>query len=159
VGKISIIGIYVDDLIIACSSSEEVKSIIAFLKESFRIKELGNLQYCLGVKIDRDRPNGQMFLSQKAYVERLVEKFGITDCKPCYAPSSMEVLTKPAETWDFQYPHREAIGFLMYLMLCTRPDIANALGCVAKYCDNYDQSHWIVVKRIVRYLNTTKNYR
>jgi hypothetical protein len=158
-GKISIIGIYVDDLIIACSSSDEVKSIIAFLKKSFSIKELGNLQYCLGVKVDRDRPNGQMFLSQKAYVERLVEKFGLTDCKPCYTPSSMEVLTKPEETWDLQYPYREAIGSLMYLMLCTRPDIANALGCVAKYCDNYDQSHWIAVKRIIRYLNTTKNYR
>ncbi len=71
--KISIIGIYVDDLIIACSSSEEVKPIIAFLKESFSIKVLGNLQYCLCVKIDSDRPHGQMFMSQKAYVERLVE--------------------------------------------------------------------------------------
>ncbi len=47
----------------------------------------------------------------------------------------------------------------MSLMFCTRPDIANALGCVAKYCDNYDKSYWIAVKRIIRYLNTTKNYR
>jgi hypothetical protein len=39
-GKISIIGIYVDDLILACSSYQEVKSIIVFLKESFSIKEL-----------------------------------------------------------------------------------------------------------------------
>jgi hypothetical protein len=84
------------------------------------------------VKIDRDRANGQMFLSQKAYVERLVTKIGLTDCKPCYTPSSMEVGTKPEETWDLLYPYREAIGSLMYLMLCTRPDIANALGCVAK---------------------------
>jgi hypothetical protein len=47
----------------------------------------------------------------------------------------------------------------MYLMLCTRPDIANALGCAAKYCDGYDQSHWIAVKRIIRYLNTTKDLK
>jgi hypothetical protein len=44
----------------------------------------------------------------------------------------------------------------MYLMLCTRPDTVGALGCVAMYCDEYDQSHWIAVKRIIRYLNTTK---
>ncbi len=87
--KISISGIYVDDLIIACSPSEEVKSIISFLKESFSIRELRNLKYCMGVKIDRT--NNQMFLSQKAYVEWLVDKFGLTDCKPCYTPSSMEV--------------------------------------------------------------------
>ena len=54
---------------------------------------------------------------------------------------------------------------MMYLMLCTRPDIANAVGCVAKYCDSYDSTHWIAVKiilrywiavkRILRYLKTT----
>jgi hypothetical protein len=41
--------------------------------------------------------------------------------------------------------------------MCTRPDIANALGCVAKYCDGNNQSHWIAVKIIIRYLNTTKD--
>ena len=47
----------------------------------------------------------------------------------------------------------------MYLMLCTRPDIANAVGCVAKYCESYDLSHWTAVKRILRYLQTTKNFQ
>jgi hypothetical protein len=123
-GKISIIGMYVDDLIIACCSSKKVKSIIIFLKESFSIKELGNLLYIPGVKIDRDRPNDQMFLSQKAYVERLVEKFGLTDCKPCYTPSSMEDLTKPDEACHLKY-----FGSLMYLMLRSRPDIAMLSLC------------------------------
>jgi hypothetical protein len=96
--KISIIEIYVDDLIIAYSSSEDTKSISTFLNESFSVKELGKLHNCMGVKIDRDRPNGQMFLSQKAYmwnVERLVEKLGLTDCKPCYTQSRMVVFTNP----------------------------------------------------------------
>jgi hypothetical protein len=47
----------------------------------------------------------------------------------------------------------------MYLMPCARPGTANGLGCVAKYCDEYDQSHWIAVKRIIRYLNTTKDLK
>ncbi len=45
----------------------------------------------------------------------------------------------------------------MFLMLCTRPDIANAFGCAAKYCENYDNSHLVAV--FIRYLNTTKNSR
>jgi hypothetical protein len=61
-GKISMIRIYADDLIIACCFSEEAKAIITFLKESFSSR---NLQYCLCMKIDRVRPNGQMFLSHK----------------------------------------------------------------------------------------------
>jgi hypothetical protein len=60
-GMISVSAIFVDDLIIACKSSIEMKSIIAFLKRSFSIKELGNVQYCLGVKIERDRNKKQMF--------------------------------------------------------------------------------------------------
>ena len=158
-GKISVIAIYVDDLIIACKSLDDMKSIIAFLKQSFSIKELGNVQYCLGVKVERDRTKKQMFLSQKAYIEQLVEKFGLSDCKPCYTPASLDPWTRFEVANRINYPYREAIGSLMYLMLCTRPDIANALGCVAKYCDEYDQSHWIAVKRIIRYLNTTKDLK
>ncbi len=74
--KISDTGIYVDDLIIAWSTSDEVKSNNTFLEKSFSIKEPGKLVYCLGVKIHRDRPNDQMFLGQKAFVERLLEKSG-----------------------------------------------------------------------------------
>jgi hypothetical protein len=74
------------------------------------MKDLGNLQYCLGVKIDRDRPKTQMFFSQKAYVERVDEKFGLTDYKLCYTPPSMEVLIKHDDTCDLKYPYREAIG-------------------------------------------------
>ncbi len=47
----------------------------------------------------------------------------------------------------------------MYLTFCTRRDIVNTLGCVAKYCDEYDQSHWIAIKRIIRYLETTKDLK
>ncbi|MEY3835258.1 MAG: hypothetical protein RI989_686 [Bacteroidota bacterium] len=111
-GMISVIAIYVDDLIIACKSSIEMKSIIAFLKRSFSIKELGNVQYCLGVKIERDRNKKQMFLSQRAYIEQLVEKFGLSDCKPCYTPASLDPLIKPDIPNQVSYPHREAIGSL-----------------------------------------------
>jgi hypothetical protein len=68
----------------------------------------------------------------------------------------MKVSTKLDETRDLKYPYREAIGSLIYLMLCNKADISNALGCVTKYRDNYDQSQ---LKPIIRYLNTTKNYR
>jgi hypothetical protein len=95
---------------------------------SFRLRiEYYICEICLlPATIDRDRPNGQMFLSQKAYVERLVEKFELTAywimCNRCYTPSSMEVMTKPDETCDLQNPYGETTESLMYLMLCTRPD-------------------------------------
>ena len=64
---ISVIAFYADDLIIACGSLVEVNSIIAILKKSFSIKELYNVQYCMGVKIKRERTKKQIFESECVY--------------------------------------------------------------------------------------------
>uniref|UniRef100_A0AAV1VP24 Uncharacterized protein n=1 Tax=Peronospora matthiolae TaxID=2874970 RepID=A0AAV1VP24_9STRA len=46
----------------------------------------------------------------------------------------------------------------MYIATCTRPDIAHAVGEVAKFCERYDKSHWTVAKRILKYLKTTRDF-
>jgi hypothetical protein len=135
-----------------------VKAILKMLKKDYSIKEMGDLHYYLGIKIERNRAKKQMFLSQTAYVDQVVSRFGLSDCKPCYTPADMEPLVKSDGFPSAKYPYREAVGSMMYMMLCTRPDIANAVGCVAKYCDSYDSSHVTAVKRILRYLNTTSKY-
>ena len=71
----------------------------------------------------------------------------------------MEQLTRSDEVTDLRFPYREALGSMMYLMLVTGPDIANALGCGAKYSDAYDMSLWGAVKRLLRYPQTTKYFR
>ena len=109
---------------------------------------MGNLHYYLGIKIECNRAKKQMFLSQTAYVAQVVDKFGLNDCKPCYTPAEVEQLVKSDGMSVIKYPYQEAVGSMMYLMLCTRPDIANAVGCVAKYCESYDSTHWIAVKII-----------
>ena len=157
--EFSILALYVDDLIIASTTLLGVKIILDFLKCDFSIKELGELNYCLGIKVERIRNERKLFLSQKACIERVIERFGLSECKPCYTPAEVEQLTRNDELSNVKFPYREAVGSMMYLMLCTRPDIANAVGCVAKYCDNYDVSHWTAVKRILRYLQTTKDFR
>ena len=157
--EFSILALYVDDLIIASTTLLGVKMILDFLKCDFSIKELGELNYCLGIKVERIRNERKLFLSQKACIERVVERFGLSECKPCYTPAEVEQLTRSDGLSNLKFPYREAVGSMMYLMLCTRPDIANAVGCVAKYCDNYDVSHWTAVKRILRYLQTTKDFR
>ena len=157
--EFSIVALYVDDVFIASRTMHGVKLILEFLKKDFSIKEMGDLHYYLGIKVERIRAERKLFLSQKAYVDQVVDRFSLSECKPCFTPADMEPLTKSDGMSVVKYPYREAVGSMMYLMLCTRPDIANAVGCVAKYCDAYDVSHWTAVKRILRYLRTTKNYR
>ncbi|XP_068318544.1 secreted RxLR effector protein 161-like [Pyrus communis] len=54
-------------------------------------------------------------------------------------------------------PYASAVGSLMYVMLCTRPDICHVVGIVSRYQSNPGQAHWQAVKRIMRYLQGTKD--
>ena len=56
-----------------------------------------------------------------------------------------------------KFPYASAVGSLMYAMVCTRPDIAHAVGVVSRYMNNPGKEHWMAVKWILRYLRGTTN--
>ncbi|PKI39350.1 hypothetical protein CRG98_040216 [Punica granatum] len=56
-----------------------------------------------------------------------------------------------------QVPYASAIGSIMYVMLCTRPDIAHAVSVTSRYQSNPGPDHWTAVKNILKYLRRTKN--
>ena len=56
-------------------------------------------------------------------------------------------------------PYASAVGSLMYAMVCTRPDIAHAVGCVSRFVSNPGKEHWNAVKWIMRYLRGTSNMK
>jgi hypothetical protein len=53
-------------------------------------------------------------------------------------------------------PYASAIGSIMYVMLCTGPDVSYALGAIRRYQSNYGKAHWTIVKNIPKYLRRTK---
>ena len=157
--EFSINALYVDDWIITSRTLLGLKKILDFPKCNFSFKELGDLNYCLGIKVERIRNERKLFLSQKTCIERVIERFGLSECKPCYTPTEVKQLIRSDGLTNVKFPYRAAVGSTMYFMLCTRPDIANAIGYVATYCDAFDVSHWTAVKSILRYLQTTKDFR
>ena len=54
-------------------------------------------------------------------------------------------------------PYSFVVGSLMYAMICTRPDIAHAVGVVSRYMSNLGKKHWEAVKGIMRYLSGTQD--
>ena len=87
-------------------------------------------------------------------------KFGVENCKDVLTlADSNSKLTKLRQEEAFvpKYPYRELVGALMYIATCTRPDIAHAVGNVAKYCERYNKSHWTAAKRIIKYLKTAQD--
>ncbi|KAE8680647.1 hypothetical protein F3Y22_tig00111372pilonHSYRG00031 [Hibiscus syriacus] len=87
------------------------------------------------------------------------------DCKPISTPlpinfklsSSMSPSSEEERMKMSRVPYASTVGSLMFAMICTRPDIAQAVGVVSRYMANPGKEHWNIVKRILRYIKGTSN--
>ena len=164
--KFVILTLYVDDILIAGKDISYVNQIKNWLSSNFEMKDMGEAAYILGVKISRDRSRKLLSLSQESYINKVLERFKMQDCKPIDTPiAKCDVFTKdlcPKTSEEKKYmervPYANAVGSLMYAMLCTRPDICFAVGMVSRYQSNPGEAHWKAVKRILRYLKGTADY-
>ena len=78
--------LYVDDMLIASQSVEEIHKLKLRLKLAFEVKELGEAKKILGIKISRNKQQRKLILSQKSYLEKLVKKFHMLDAKEMNVP-------------------------------------------------------------------------
>ena len=112
----------------------------------------------LGIELV-DGPDGSVTMCQQRYVNDILKRFGMSDCKATASLSDLSSRLLPSkDATKVDAPFREAVGALMHLMTATRPDIAYAVGYVSRFMENPQQEHWIAVKRIFRYLQGTKSH-
>ena len=99
-----------------------------------------------------------IFISQEEYINEIFTRFNMSDCKPVKIPMEPGMkLTKEQQESDS--PYREALGALMYLMISSRPDLAFVISYLSQYANCHGPTHWEAVKRVLRYLQGTKNRR
>ena len=153
------IGVYVDDLILAGKDEAKMKRVKEELASEFDIKDLGRLSYFLGMSIAQDQKK-KIWMGQPTYTKKLLSKMGMNDCKPVSTPadpsSHLVKAAEDEETVD-QPLYQSLVGSLMYLATCTRPDIAYAVGVLARFSSKPNRSHWTAAKRVLRYLKGTSN--
>ena len=153
------IGVYVDDIIIAAKLDHQIQQVKDSLSQQFELKDLGQLKYFLGMSISRNVESGHILINQPAYIKRILEVFGMQDCKSVSTPisntSKLEKSSVEDECID-QHKYQSAIGSLLYLAVCTRPDISYAVSTLAKFTLKPNNKHWTALKRIFRYLQGTK---
>lgn len=162
-GDFIILLLYVDDMLIVGQDKKKITALKKALSESFAMKDLGAAQQILGMKVTRDRSKGLLWLSQERYIEKILERFNMHKAKPVSVPlanhfklskeHSPKTENEMAEMENV--PCSSAVGSLMYAMICTRPDIAYAVGAVSRYLSNPGKQHWAAVKWIFRYLRGT----
>ena len=129
-GEAFFIRVYVDDIILAGRSEKKIKEVKDALTMKFNVKDMGELHYFLGMKIQQCEESGDTWLGQPAYVERLLEKSGMDESKPVSTPvdTSMKfVQATDDEQCTDQQVYQSAIGSLLYLSIATRPDITFAV--------------------------------
>lgn len=124
------------------------------------MKDLGAAKKILGMRIIRDKANGTLKLSQSENVKKVLSRFNLNEAKPVSTPLgshfklSKEQSPKTKEERDHmsKVPYASAIGSLMYAMVCTRPNIAHAVGVVSRFMSGPGKQYWEAVKWILRYL-------
>lgn len=163
-GEEIFLALYVDDGLIMCKKREIINKILRELGSQFEIK-VSDPECFVGLEIKRDRKAKKTFISQESYITRLMEKFNMQDCKPSAIPADPNTeLTNdqsPKSEIEMEYmrkvPFREAIGSLMFAAIVSRPDIMFAVSQISRFLQNPGQKHWAAVKRILRYLQGTKD--
>ena len=156
-GKGVIICLYVDDMLIFGTDLEQVEETKKFLSNNFEMKDMGGAGVILGIKIIRD--GSTIALSQSHYIEKVLKRFNLIDCIPASTPMDPQRKLVPNDERKIdQLQYAKVIGCLMYIMTCTRPDIAYAIGKLSRYTSNPSNLHWQAVNRVLRYLKKTINY-
>jgi hypothetical protein len=146
--------LYVDDGLIAANDEQELQQFIDDLGRKFKITAKP-ASFFLGLEINREE-DGSVRVSQTHYTEKLLERFNMSNCKAVTTPIVKDNDTEESSR-NSEFPYRQAVGALMFLMCGTRPDIAYALSVVSRNLENPTDRDVVRVKRILRYLRGTTN--
>ncbi|CAI7736007.1 unnamed protein product [Closterium sp. NIES-53] len=152
--------VYVDDLVFSTAVTEALTLVNLEMQKRHTCTDLGELRSYLGLQITRDRARWTITLTQSHMVHQILQRFGFQFSSPQPTPlSTGHSLSAPPsdESIEPSGPYPELVGCLMYLMTCTRPDLAYPLSLLARYVAPGRQRkvHWDAAKKVLRYLCST----
>jgi len=157
-----VIAVYVDDFLLFSSNISHIRTVKEDLKRHFKMKDLGEAKWILQMKIERtDMDDGmrKLTISQEQYIETILEWHSMADCKPAKTPmaANLQLPTLTEAEIDIT-EYQRCIGSLMYLMICTCPDIAYSVEVLSCHVACPRRTHMQAVKCVFRYLRRTSHY-
>ncbi|GKC58374.1 zinc finger, CCHC-type containing protein [Tanacetum coccineum] len=156
-GKGVIICLYVDDMLIFGTDQNQVDKTKKFLSSRFSMKDIGEANVILGIKIKPE--NKGIVIAQSHYIEKILKKFNREDCSPVSTPmDSVEKLKPNTSKLVDQLEYSRVIRCLMYAMTSTIPDIAYAVSRLSRFTSNPSRQHWQAITKVFKYLKGTMNY-
>jgi hypothetical protein len=157
--------LYVDDIFLARSDKNMLYETKIFLSANFDMKDLGDASYVLGIEIHRYRTKDILGLSQKSYIDRVLNKYNMHKCSAMPAPvvkgDKLGIFQCPKNKYEYDrmksIPYASVVKSLMHAQVCTRPDIAFITGLLGRFQTNLRLKHWEAIKKALHYLQGTKH--
>jgi len=163
-GECIYVLLYLDDMLIASKSRSTIDKLKKDLSSEFEMKDLGEAKKMLDMEIERDRRSGKVSLTQKGYLQKVLQRFNINgDTKSVstlLAPHfKLKAIMSPTTVEEREYmtrvPYTSAIGSLIYAMVCTRPDLSQAVSIINRCMHDPGKGHWEAVKWVLLYIKGT----
>jgi len=146
--------VYFDDLIVAGERFAGVKAIKSGVAAMFEVRDMGEVEDFIGMKVMRDKKTKKLTLSNPGHIMALLQAFGMDT----YTPNKKEMASgvKLSKTGENLLPdgnrYAELVGPLLYLSTTTRPDIAFDVGVLSRFMSCPEQDHMRAAKGVLRYV-------
>ncbi len=166
-----IIAIYVDDLLILGPNISDIEALKLQFAERFQMKDLGSIEWYLGMHITRDRAERTLWINQSIYIKRAIELLNMSDCSSTKTSMHHRCQLKKNVYWKFKKwveyqaiseeieSYQSIIETLMWIVCQTRSDIVYAVSKCSRYSANPIPDHDLAVKQIICYLAETAQLR
>ena len=163
------LGLYVDDFVFYSKSDEVEEWFEQQLKSKVKVDFMGTVSWFLGQAYEWYRfDDGRLtcHISQQAFVDQMLEKHKLTDCKPSRTPYRSGLVIdrvkrddiKPEDKEELVNSFQSIMGGLTWLSINTRPDICTATKLLGQFCSNPSYGHFQSAKHVLRYLSHTSSH-
>ena len=150
----------VDDIIVASRSVRVVSDVKKELEATFHMEDRGRLHWFLGLRIRQEE--GEVTVDQERYIETMLERFQLDQCKPSRAPADFNLKIQTTQNGDEEVDqriYRTFVGSLLYLAKQTRPDIMFTVNILSRHMNAPTNRHWMCEKRLLRYLRDSNGLK
>lgn len=148
---------HVSDVLILAPSDIDINWLKDRLSKTFDLSDNGVAKRFLGIDIIYHA--GTIYLSQDAYIDKILKKYNLEDSHPVIRPYFDREVLKPnegiADPEEIRQ-YRKRSGSLVWLMLNTRPEIPFPVTKLARYARKPSNRHFVAIKRMYRYTKGTK---
>jgi hypothetical protein len=157
--QIAIVTVWVDDLLLFADSTESMEQMKNDICTEWETTDMGEPTKIVGIEISQSP--GQISISQKQNIQKILEKQGLTNASPVQMPLDLNVkigLNPDGNEGNRSNSYAQLLGELQFIANATRPDIAFAVNRLASYTANPSMQHQTAIKSVLRYLSGTRTY-